>query len=125
MHRVKDQIRRLTLPPHALADTAATKEAMVEESMFEYHLYTLERPTTIAEQQTKQVALLSAGEVPVNKEYVLQGKDYYYRGRHGDLGRSSLARIASITRPKTKRFVSNWAMPLTSQRKKNKRISKN
>ena len=87
VHRVKDQIRRLTLPPHALADTAATKEAMVEESLFEYHLYTLERPTTIAEQQTKQVALLSAGEVPVNKEYVLQGKDYYYRGRHGDLGR--------------------------------------
>ena len=33
---------------------------MAQESLFEYHLYTLQRPTTIADNQTKQVALLSA-----------------------------------------------------------------
>jgi hypothetical protein len=32
---------------------------MAQEALFEYHLYTLQRPTTIAENQTKQVALLS------------------------------------------------------------------
>lgn len=59
---------------------------MAEESLFEYHLYTLERPTTIAEQQTKQVALLSASQIPTSKELVLQGRDYYYRSSYGDLG---------------------------------------
>lgn len=59
---------------------------MAEESLFEYHLYTLSRPTTIAENQTKQVALLSASGVPVTKELLLRGADYYYRSSHGEIG---------------------------------------
>lgn len=59
---------------------------MAEESLLEYHLYTLDRPTTIAENQTKQVALLSASGVPVRKELVLHGADYYYQSSYGDLG---------------------------------------
>ncbi len=64
----------------------APAASMAEESLFEYHLYTLDRPTTIAEQQTKQVALLSAAHIPTRKELVLQGRDYYYRSSYGDLG---------------------------------------
>jgi len=60
--------------------------AMAEEGLFEYHLYTLDRPTTIAEQQTKQVALLSASRIATRKELLLQGRDYYYRSSYGDLG---------------------------------------
>ena len=59
---------------------------MAEESLFEYHLYTLDRPTTLAVNQTKQVALLSASGVPVRKEYLLQGQNHYYSGSYGDLG---------------------------------------
>ncbi|MEK6663240.1 MAG: DUF4139 domain-containing protein [Pseudomonadota bacterium] len=59
---------------------------MVEESLFEYHLYTLDRPTTIAENQTKQVALLSASGVPTTKEFLLRGADYYYRSSYGEIG---------------------------------------
>jgi len=59
---------------------------MKEESLFEYHLYTLDRPTTLKENQTKQVALLSASGVPVRKEYLLKGDSYYYQGGYGDLG---------------------------------------
>jgi len=59
---------------------------MAEESLFEYHLYTLDRPTTLAVNQTKQVALLSASGVPVRKEYLLQGQSHYYSGSYGDLG---------------------------------------
>lgn len=62
------------------------KRAMAEESLFEYHLYTLDRPTTIAENQTKQVALLSASGVPARKELLLAGSDYYYQSSYGDLG---------------------------------------
>ena len=59
---------------------------MQEENFFEYHLYTLDRPTTIRENQTKQVSLLSAPQVPVTREYLLQGVDYYYRGQYASLG---------------------------------------
>jgi hypothetical protein len=66
-----------------MADAAAP---MAEESLLEYHLYTLDRPTTIAENQTKQVALLSAWNVPARKELVLRGADYYYQSSYSDLG---------------------------------------
>ena len=65
---------------------AGAAPKMAEESLFEYHLYTLDRPTTLAVNQTKQVALLTASSVPVRKEYLLQGQNYYYSGSYGDLG---------------------------------------
>ena len=65
---------------------AAKAPQMAEESLFEYHLYTLDRPTTIAEKQIKQVALMSAAHVPVAKEFLLRGADYYYRSSYGDVG---------------------------------------
>ncbi len=61
---------------------------MREESLFEYHLYTLDRPTTLADNQTKQVALLSANQVPIRKEYRLQGADHYYRSQFGEVSRA-------------------------------------
>ena len=70
----------------AAAPMAREKRDMVEESLFEYHLYTLTRPTTIAENQTKQVSLLSASGVPVRKELLLKGDGYYYESSHGELG---------------------------------------
>lgn len=66
---------------------AAGAPAMQEESLLDYRLYTLARPTTILDNQTKQVALLSAQKVPAGKEYLLQGAEYYYAGQYGELGR--------------------------------------
>ncbi|MDT8991202.1 DUF4139 domain-containing protein [Curvibacter sp. APW13] len=73
----------------AMAAPAMAKVAndMAEEGLFEYHLYTLARPTTIAENQTKQVALMSANGVPVRKEMVLRGSDYYYQSQAGEIGK--------------------------------------
>lgn len=59
---------------------------MSEESLFEYHLYTLNRPTTINDRQKKQVSLLTASSVPVKKELLLQGNNYYYQSSHGNIG---------------------------------------
>lgn len=69
-----------------LAVAAEDSAGMAEESLLEYHLYSLDRPTTIAESQTKQVALLSASNIPARKELVLRGADYYYGSSYGDLG---------------------------------------
>lgn len=70
----------------AMAGKMADAAEMQQESLFEYHLYTLQRPTSLAENQTKQVALMSAMRVPVRKEYLLEGANYYYSGQHGELG---------------------------------------
>lgn len=85
VHRVREE---MDLAGEAMPQVRAAKAApqMAQEGLFEYHLYTLGRPTTIAESQTKQVALLSAGGVPVTKEFQLRGADYYYRASYGEIG---------------------------------------
>src|SRR5688572_6577469 len=87
VNRVRDETR---VAKAMLAQRNAAAEAprpdMAQEALFEYHLYTLQRPTTIADNQTKQVALLSAQGVPVVKELLLQGSDYYYRSSVGGIG---------------------------------------
>ncbi len=85
VNRVRDELRQAAGMAR-LAKAEAPASNMQQESLFEYHLYTLQRPTTIADNQTKQVALLSAGGVPVVKELVLQGSDYYYRSSVGGIG---------------------------------------
>ncbi len=83
--------------------------AMVEEGLFEYHLYTLQRPTTIADNQTKQVSLLSATKIPVKKEFLLKGQDYYYRSSYGDIGQK--LKVSVFVEFENKE-VSNLGMPL-------------
>ncbi len=75
-----------------LAEAAPVAE-MAEESMFEYHLYSLGRPTTIREKQSKQVALMQADGVEVRKELVFRGQSYYYSDRAGELGRKLKAGV--------------------------------
>ena len=64
----------------------APKSAMRTEAVFDYHLYELERPTTIAENQQKQVALLTAAGVMVEKQYLLTSYGQYYRSRYATPG---------------------------------------
>ena len=66
----------------------AAKEAAPqfgEESFFEYHLYTLDRRTTIKDNQTKQMTLLDASQIPVKKLFIFSGSPqfYYYQMDQG------------------------------------------
>lgn len=62
------------------------KADMAQEALMDYHLYSFERPTSIADNQTKQLALLSASGIAVRREYLLSGSEYYYRERFGQIG---------------------------------------
>ena len=86
VNRVRDEMRVAAKASRNMAAAEAPAGAMKQEALFEYHLYSLQRPTTIADNQTKQVALLGAEGVPVTKELVLQGSDYYYRSSVGGIG---------------------------------------
>jgi hypothetical protein len=86
VNRVQENIRPMMKSMRGDVMMAEAAAPMQEESLLEYHLYSLDRPTTIAESQTKQVALLSASGIPARKELVLKGADYYYQSQYGELG---------------------------------------
>ncbi len=86
VNRVQQNLRPMTKNMRMESMAADAAAPMAEESLLEYHLYTLDRPTSIMEAQTKQVALLSATGVPARKELVLRGADYYYMGQYGEIG---------------------------------------
>jgi hypothetical protein len=69
-----------------LAEAAAKPAApqFKEESFFEYHIYTLQRPATVKDNQTKQISLVQAENIPVRKELLYQGASYYYGSRYGE-----------------------------------------
>jgi hypothetical protein len=51
---------------------------MAREAVFEYHMYSLGRPTTLADQQTKQLTLLAAAGIPVERRYRIDVTGVYY-----------------------------------------------
>jgi hypothetical protein len=56
-----------------------------EEGFFEYHLYTLARPTSLLDKEKKQVTLLEGRGVGVNKKLIFYGAAHYYRGQYGQV----------------------------------------
>lgn len=78
-HEYRDKMMRVA----EIAGKAAGPQFR-EEEFFEYHIYTLERPATIKENQTKQISLVNADTIPVKKELLYYGAAYYYHSRHGE-----------------------------------------
>jgi hypothetical protein len=62
-----------------------------EEEFFEYHLYTLERPTSVQDNETKQVSLATVDGFPVRKELLLRGQNYFYRSQLGELPKQKVS----------------------------------
>lgn len=57
----------------ATVNDEKANEGFREQSFFEYHLYTLGRPATLKNNQLKQVELLTAADIPVQKRYIYEG----------------------------------------------------
>ncbi|MEI8349804.1 MAG: hypothetical protein WCI77_06595 [Candidatus Omnitrophota bacterium] len=60
---------------YALAEKAVPQ--FEEKAFFEYHMYTLQRKATLKNNQTKQISLLSAANIPIKKLFVYDPVDYY------------------------------------------------
>lgn len=93
VNRVRDDLHLAKAERAVMTMAAPAPAAMAQEALFEYHLYTLNRPTTLADNQTKQVALLSASGVPVTKELLISGADFYYRAQAGEIGQKLKAGV--------------------------------
>src|SRR5271169_2344782 len=64
----------------SIAGAANAPAPFQQESFSEYHLYSLNRRTSIFDQESKQISLLNASHFPLRKVYVVNGQSYYYRG---------------------------------------------
>jgi len=53
--------------------TVIDRSQFEEKAFFEYHIYTLQRPATVANNQIKQISLFSPTETKVNKTYSYDG----------------------------------------------------
>jgi hypothetical protein len=56
-----------------------------EQGLFEYHMYTLGRPTTVLQNEQKQVSLLEADGVKIDKKLLFYGQQYWFRGQYGEV----------------------------------------
>jgi len=85
VNRVKDEVeyKRGMLRVAEMAAKAAAPQ-FKEESFFEYHIYTLQRPATVKDSQTKQISLVQADTIAVKKELLYRGASYYYHSRYGE-----------------------------------------
>jgi len=81
-------VRNAFQPPAAQLQMigSTTARSAAQQSLLEYHLYTLPRHSTVLDNQTKQVELLTAPNVAVTKTLELRGNPYYYRTHSADLG---------------------------------------
>jgi hypothetical protein len=63
-----------------LQKTAEAASSFEEKSFFEYHIYDLQHPTTIAQNESKQISLFEASNIKVEKKYLYKAGNYYGEG---------------------------------------------
>ena len=61
-----------------------------EKEFFEYHIYNLQRPTTLANNETKQISLFESPGVKAVKKYFYKSGQYGYYGNPSQTGKVSV-----------------------------------
>ena len=79
LNRVRQAFGRMEADLMTARAASVAEQKMTQEAFSDYHLYTLERKTTVNNNQTKQVSMLGASAFPVAKQYVVNGQSFYYR----------------------------------------------
>lgn len=80
VHRAPEEEMRRGFKFAALQDLASPVGGFSEKSLFEYHLYTLGRKTTLKNNETKQIEMAQATGVPVKKCFIYDPAAKRYEG---------------------------------------------
>ncbi len=83
VHRVKESMYDERVYSRALREKAGAAQ-FEEKAFFEYHIYDLQRKTTIKDKQIKQVNLLEATGARIQKELIVYGMQSYFTKRYRD-----------------------------------------
>jgi hypothetical protein len=81
LHRVREEMLARDLAAVASQAPQERSAAFAQEAFSEYHLYSLERRSTLADKETKQIALLEGEGLPIRKRFVVNGQQIYYRNQ--------------------------------------------
>jgi hypothetical protein len=109
VQRVREDLARGAGRLQEMRMAAEAAPMMTEEGLFEYHLYTLQRPTSVLNNEQKQVTLLEASGIAVHKRLVLAGDPYRYRTQLGTMASSEKV---SVYLEFTNAEASQLGMPL-------------
>ena len=82
LHRVQTGVGAVAGAVMARKEAVAAPQ-FSQESFSEYHLYSLERRTSIEDKESKQISLLTGTAIPVEKFLLVEGQSYYYRASQG------------------------------------------
>ena len=103
---VAGDVRRVTPAPAARDGYARSRRRtdsrrsrqFVQQDIFEYQLYSLQRATTIRNRETKQIEFTNAASVPINKLFVYDGASslrfYGYQITDANYGKTSDTKVA-------------------------------
>ena len=81
LNLVKNQNQNVYASPELyLRKSEIAGDQFQEKAFFEYHIYNLKRPTTLAQNETKQISLFEAQNIRVHKKYLYSNN---YRSRTG------------------------------------------
>ncbi len=76
---VKNQQRLNYQPQEMMVKSQGISQPQFQEKeFFEYHIYNLQRPTTLANNETKQISLFETSGVKAVKKYFYNGQNNYY-----------------------------------------------
>ncbi|MCF8242264.1 MAG: DUF4139 domain-containing protein [Melioribacteraceae bacterium] len=81
VNRVQDRQRLYEAESMMMEMAKGARDQFEEKEFFEYHIYDLQRPTTLANRETKQISLFEASDVKANKKYFYRSGGY--RGNNG------------------------------------------
>lgn len=121
---IAGDVRRVQPRPPQMMYDAVMEEAVMaraapappeQEAFFEYHLYTFPTPTTVEENETKQLELLSAADVGTRRRLVVDASGSYFpfyrRPRPGAGGATNEVSAAVVLEVENAE-ANNMGMPL-------------
>ena len=79
VHRAPEEVVEWVIASEEELTAAPRASQFEEETLFEYHMYDLQRRTTLKNNEQKQISLLEATDVAVEKEYVYDDIPRWWR----------------------------------------------
>jgi hypothetical protein len=86
VHRINEAMPVASSEAKAISAFARRSTGFEEESLFEYHLYTLQRPATVRNNETKQLSLLTGHNIPIRKRLIVDSIGGRYCPSEGEIG---------------------------------------
>lgn len=112
VQRARNAMARMGRGGGGVMEDSAASKGFQEESLFEYHLYTLQRPATVKNNELKQLSLLEGTGVKVEKKLIVDSlRDFgqYYPGE-GAIGSGIMKPMVKVEFVNSK--ANGMGMPL-------------